>query len=313
MASRPAPATTTQTTALAAAEEALLRGTGIEIARQETVVNGIRLHYLTCGEGPPLLLLHGRGSAAARFAPVLPLLAAERRVIALDLPGWGLSDKPPFTGHSATDALTFWADAVRGFLDDQGLDQIDLLGHSMGGFTALGVALAAPERVGRLVLVDPGGLGTRVQLDLRLFYALGPERLQRIFGARLTRYIFARETRQPDAADANLEFAFLRALATQAEVIPSGAKAFNAWVSLTGVHLTLTDRLAELPMPVLLLWGVRDQITPYADALHAARHLRDGTFVTFVRCGHAPFAERPADFAQVLLTWLKGIHVRSRA
>ena len=305
-------------TALEAAEVALLRATGTEVGRHDVSVNGVRLHYLTCGQDesrPPLLLLHGRGCAAARFAPVLPLLAAERRVFALDLPGWGLSAKPPFTGRTAQDALDLWVGAVRGFLDAQAIDVVDLAGHSMGGFTALGFALAHPERVNRLALVDPGGLGRRMQLDVRLYFALGPERLRRIFGQRLTRLVARRETpRRSNPALAAEDLVFSDALVNQPEVIPSGAKAFSAWVSpITGVHLTLTDRLAELAMPVLLLWGIRDQVTPYEAAMPAARKLRDGTLVTFVRCGHFPFIERPDDFAHVLLTWLKNIHVRSRA
>lgn len=314
--SPPASAAATVPAALEAAELALLNATGVEVGRHEVSVNGVRLHYLTCGqdESRPPLLLHGRGCAAARFAPVLPLLAAERRVIALDLPGWGLSAKPPFTGRTAQDALDLWVGAVRGFLDAQDIAVVDLAGHSMGGFTALGFALAHPERVNRLALVDPGGLDRRMQLDVRLYFALGPERLRRLFGPRLTRLVARREApRRSSPALAGEDLAFSDALAMQAEIIPSGAKAFSAWVGLTGVHLTLTDRLPELAMPVLLLWGIRDQVTPYDAAMPAARKLRDGTLVTFVRCGHSPFIERPDDFAHVLLTWLKNIHVRSRA
>ncbi|HEU5441624.1 MAG TPA: alpha/beta hydrolase [Ktedonobacterales bacterium] len=308
-------------TQLAAAEEAYLRLAvpGLPIERCETTSGPLRLHYLTCGQGEPMLLLHGRGSSAARFAPILAQLAAERRVLALDLPGWGLSDKPPFTGRRAADALKVWVEGVRTLLDDQGIERVDLLGHSMGGFTALGFALDAPERVGRLVLVDPGGVGTQMQLDARLFFSLGPERLYRRFGKRLVRFIYARETAQlpamhaADPAAAEAEIEFLYRLATQHGIVESGARAFNAWINLNGVHLDLGERLSELPMPVLLLWGMRDRVTPYANALHAVRHLRDGKLVTFVRCGHAPFAERPDDFIRVLLAWLAGIHVPSRA
>ncbi len=77
--------------AIVAAEEALLATAEIPIARHETRLNGVRIHYLTCGEGEEtLVLVHGRGGAAALFTPILSALAAGRRVIALDLPGWGL-------------------------------------------------------------------------------------------------------------------------------------------------------------------------------------------------------------------------------
>lgn len=294
------------------AEEALLATVGIPVERHDTVVNGVRLHYLTCGEGDPLLLLHGRSDAGALFTPILAQLAKERRVLTLDLPGWGLSDKPPFTGHSARDALNMWVESVAGFLDDQGLASVDLLGHSMGGFVALGMALAHPGRVSRLILVDSGGLGTDIQWDARLYFALGPEKLHRRLGPRFTRLVL----RQSGGAHADelpqQYFDFAQALLTQADVIPSGAAAFNRWVNVSGVHLTLTDRLKELEMPVLLLWGDSDAVYHYSNGLIAARQLRDGQLVAFTHCGHAPFRERPDDFAHVLLTWLKGIYVLPR-
>jgi pimeloyl-ACP methyl ester carboxylesterase len=295
------------------AEEALLATAGIPIERHDTLVHGVRLHYLTCGEGEPLLLLHGRGDAGALFTSILPQLAKERRVITLDLPGWGLSDKPPFTEHTAREALNTWVEGVIGFLDDQGLESVDLLGHSMGGFVALGAALAHPARISRLILVDAAGLGTDIQWDTRLYFALGPEKLHRRLGPRFTRLVLrlsgGEHTEEPSAEHFNLAHALL----TQAEVIPSGAAAFNRWINFTGVHLTLTDRLKELDMPVLLLWGDSDAVCHYANALVAAHQLRDGQLVAFTHCGHAPFRERPDDFAHVLLTWLKGIYVPPRA
>ena len=294
------------------AEEALLATAGISIERHDADVRGVRLHYLTCGDGEPLVLLHGRGDAGALFTPILPQLAKERRVITLDLPGWGLSDKPPFTGSTARDALNLWVESVAGFLEQQGLESVDLLGHSMGGFTALGMALAHPERVSRLILVDAAGLGMDMQWDARLYFALGPEKLHRRMGPRFTRWVLRKSSAEYIEDLPEEFFALAQALLTQAEVIPSGAAAFNRWINLTGVHLILTDRLKELDMPVLLLWGDSDPICHYGNALVAARQLRDGQLVAFTHGGHVPFRERPDDFAHVLLTWLKGIYVPAR-
>lgn len=304
--------TTTSADALRAAEAAYLERFGVAVEQHDSVLDGVNLHWLSCGAGEPLLLVHGRGSAGAFFGPILAQLAAQRRVLTLDLPGWGLSDKPPFAGTTPQEALAHWREAVRAFLDAQGIEQIDVLGHSMGGFTALSLALEHPERVARLLLVDPGGLGTSVQFDLRLYYAIGPERLHRWLGERFTSFVI----RQDGAADApkpgDPAFDFRHAIASQGDVVPSGARAFSRWVNLSGVHLTLRERLTELEIPVLLMWGDRDTVTPYADALTATRYLRDGQLVTFNRCGHAPFAERPDDFAQVVLAWLDGLYIRPR-
>jgi len=299
---------TAATTQLHTLEEALLRTAGIPVERRDVDAGGLRLHYLMCGEGEPLVLLHGRGNAAALFAPILRQLAERRRVLALDMPGWGLSDKPPFTGHTPEDALRYWMDGVLAFLDSQGLAQTDILGHSLGGMTALGIALDHPERIGRLALVDPAGLGRRIQLDVRLYFALGPEKLHRRFGKRFTRFVM----RQGQAMAELVEFEFAHALLTQEAVITSGARAFSRIVDLGGVHLDFVDRLSELEMPVLMLWGDRDQVIPYENGLAAMRLLRDGTLVALSRCGHSPYAERPDDFASVLLAWLDNLYVRPR-
>lgn len=300
--------------ALLAAEDALLRAAapGVAVERGEiTTPDGVRLRYLTCGEGEPLLLLHGRGSAGAQFAPIFAPLAAQRRVIALDLPGWGLSDKPPFTGRTARDALQVWMGGALALLDALEIPQVDLLGHSMGGFTALGLALDHPARVNRLILVDSGGLGRAIPFDIRLYFWLKPERLHPLLGPRFMAWALAHEdpryrTLRDEA------FAFTWAVTTQPEIIPSGARAFDRWVSLSGVHFDLFDRLRELEQPTLLLWGERDRVIPYADALRARRRIAHGRLVAFTNCGHSPFAERPADFARVVNVWFNGGGAPSR-
>lgn len=315
MSSAPSHITTTSATlpdALVAAEEALLATAGVAVERGEAPgPGGARLHYLTCGEGEPLLLLHGRGAAAAGFTPILAALAAQRRVIALDLPGWGLSDKPMFTGRTAQDALRVWMDGALALLDHLGLERVDLLGHSMGGFTALGLALEHPERVQRLLLADSGGLGREIAFDVRLFFWLMPERLYPRLGRNFMARIMALDSpKQAIARDEAFEFAWQ--VGTQRAIIPSGGRAFNAWVDLFGVHLDLLDRLRTLQMPTLLLWGERDRVTPYAHALHARKFIRQGRLVVFTGCGHAPYAERPADFARVVNVWLNGGNAPSR-
>jgi pimeloyl-ACP methyl ester carboxylesterase len=301
-----------QPTTLLRAEEALLRTASVAVERGEAPgPGGMRLHYLTCGEGEPLVLLHDRGSAAALFTPIFAPLAAQRRVIALDLPGWGLSDKPIFTGRTPQDALRFWMDGVLALLDHLGLDSVDLLGHSMGGFTALGLALDHPDRVRSLLLTDAGGLSRTMALDARLYYWLKPERLHRWLGRDFMARLIAREhPGHPVPRDEAFEFAWH--VTTQQAVIPSGARAFDRWVNLMGVHLNFLDRLLKLEQPTLLLWGDRDHVTPYADALHARKYVRYGRLVVFTGCGHSPFTERPADFARVVNVWLNGGNAPSR-
>ncbi|MDX3078453.1 alpha/beta fold hydrolase [Streptomyces sp. NPDC088354] len=116
-----------------------------------THVNGIRLAYRTWGDpgAPPLVLLHGRGSDGADWAPVVPALARTHRVLAPDLRGHGASERP---GEYAFEAMR---DDVVGLLDALGLEKAALAGHSMGGVVAYLLAAARPERLTALVLEEP--------------------------------------------------------------------------------------------------------------------------------------------------------------
>ncbi len=116
----------------------------------------------------------GRTSARA-----LPGFAAEYRTLLVDQPGFGGSDKPPVVGNY----YRFSADAVVALLDELGLEKVHLLGNSLGGGTAMRLALSYPDRVGRLIMMGPGGL------SLNLFHADPTEGVQRLmdFGADPTR------------------------------------------------------------------------------------------------------------------------------
>ncbi len=289
---------------LEAAEAALLATTGVDVERGYVRAGGLRLRYLACGSGEPLLLVHGRGGSGAGFAPILAPLAAERRVLTLDLPGWGLSEKPRFRSRTAHDALEVWMDGVCAFLDSQGLARVDYLGHSMGGFTGLGLALERPERLRRLVLADPGGLGKRIPLLLRLYFYVKPERLHRWLGPGFTRFTMRRDAAGRPLPSPEM-FRFERAVATQADVIPSGGRAFDAWINLTGVHLSFAGRAGELTLPVLALWGDKDPVTPYRDGKAAVAGMPNARLVTFPDGGHSPFQEEPPAFARAVLDFLR--------
>jgi 4,5:9,10-diseco-3-hydroxy-5,9,17-trioxoandrosta-1(10),2-diene-4-oate hydrolase len=310
----PGAVTSDRRAALLAAEEALLRAAApaVSVERGEiTTADGVRLHYLDCGAGDPLLLVHGRGGAGAQFGRLFPAFAAQRRIITLDLPGWGLSDKPPFTGRDTPDALRVWTGGVLALLDALGLERVDLLGHSMGGLTALSLALDHPARVDRLILADSGGLGRTTPFDVRLFFWLAPERLFPLLGKRFMAWTLAQDDpRYKTLRDEAFEFAWQ--VYNQRAILPSGARAFNTWVNPIGVSFDLRDRLRELEAPVLLLWGERDRIIPYEEALKARRRIAHGRLVAFTHCGHSPQAERPDDFARVVNVWLNGGGAPSR-
>ena len=123
----------------------------------------ITLHLNEMGEGPPLILLHGSGPGAtswSNFKHNLPALSRRFRVLAVDQPGYGLSDKPPFTREDSVFKVT--SRALAGLLDELGIEKVDFIGNSLGGANALKFTLDHPTRVGKLVLMGPGGAAVNI-------------------------------------------------------------------------------------------------------------------------------------------------------
>ena len=120
-------------------------------AFERVVTRHARLSTLEAGIGPPVLAIHGLGGTKGSFLLTVAALAGRFRVVAVDLPGFGDSDKPIGAAYDAS----FFADAMIDLLDALELDRADLIGNSLGGRVALEVALRDPERVGRLALLAP--------------------------------------------------------------------------------------------------------------------------------------------------------------
>ena len=124
-------------------------------------VDGVGIHCLEAGQGPALLLIHGLGASTFTFRRILPDLARRFRVVAVDLKGFGFSERPAAGDYS----LSAQAALVRQVMDQLGVEKASVLGHSMGGAVAMRLALAYPERVERLILASSASdvdLGRRV-------------------------------------------------------------------------------------------------------------------------------------------------------
>jgi len=149
----------------------------MNIEERHIDVEGYRVRYLTAGEGPSLVLLHGVGDNAFDWRWVMPALARTHHVYAPDLPGSGGSAKPP-----ADYSPAFFTHFVAAFLDALGVDRAAVIGNSLGGLAGLRLALSEPERVTALGLVSSGGLGREVTYALRSLALPGYGRLAVAWG-----------------------------------------------------------------------------------------------------------------------------------
>ncbi len=263
-------------------------------------VDGLPTRYLTAGEGPPLILLHGVGDNALDWRWVLPALARNHSVYAPDLPGSGGSAKPQ-TDYSPASFERF----VAGFIDALGVERAAVVGNSLGGLAALRLALSDPGRVTALGLVAAAGLGRRVSLALRslslpgygkLAVAWGktrPGAAQRALGR--TGLLFARPRRVPREW-----LAEQYRLARLPGFLDAQLATVRAQVGLRGQREVLADRLPALPTPTLVLWGARDRVLPRSQADEAIASLQKGSLEVLPDCGHMPHVECPDLFVAAL-------------
>jgi pimeloyl-ACP methyl ester carboxylesterase len=231
-----------------------------------------RVHYFTGGEGPPLVLVHGVASRAADAAAIYRGLTRTHRVYALDLLGYGGSDKPAGASYS----VAMQAENLRGFLDAVGLRETDVMGVSLGGWIALKVAAEHPERVRRLVLVSSAGVRFPTTLTETSFSASNLEELR------------ASLALQTDRASMLPEFVLRDILRHSRERQWITRRSMRA--ALSGADL-LDGKLQRVTMPVLLVWGTHDRIIPFSVAASLKHELPHARVVALPGCGHLAIIE----------------------
>lgn len=271
-------------------------------------VDGLRVHYLSAGTaGSPVVLLHGGGLDSARltYGPTIQDFAREHRVFAPDWPGFGESQAPPTNWD-----LPRYEVFLRHFLGRLGLERVSLIGLSLGGALALGLALHHPERVERLVLVDSYGLGRGVPGGIA-GYALVHlpfvnELTWRLLGR--SRYLVRKSLEavfaNPRSVDGDL--------VEQAFRLAQRPGAGHAWqaiqeseVQLSGVRTNYLDQLPRLTVPTLILHGAADRVVPVAWAQRAHELIPASRLVVVPDAGHWLPRERPTDFVNSTRDFLK--------
>lgn len=245
------------------------------------------------------VLLHGRGHAAPIWAPVLEQLAKERSVFAFDLPGFGHSGIREAPPTSAEEGLALFVDPVEGVLCAQdapwGADEVVLVGHSLGGLVALEIALRGRVNVAGLVLIGAMGLGPYVTPTARAYLRAGPERI-----ARVSALLGLGPAR--DQADPMSELRRELHLVRRRERV-SAKQAFDAMLPLFGDTLHRRDRLREITVPTLLVWGHEDEAFPLPIAMDTSTRMI-GSELEVMRGKHSPHLEDAAAVSARVIRFL---------
>lgn len=255
-------------------------------------------------DAPPLLLIHGLGATKASWLTVVPELARHRRVIAVDLPGFGASSKP----NARYDAAWF-ASKMLQMLDELGYDSVAVAGNSMGGRISMEMALRAPERIESIVCLSPAAAFSR-RPALALARLARPElgilvgRLPRSQVREGLRSLFARPSRLEESW---YEAAIDDFLTTWRS--PRARLAF--FKSLRNLYLDeplgeqgLWSRLAAMKTPALYVYGKRDVLITHHFSKKVARHIPHARVAVWNDCGHVPQIEFPQRTTELMLSFL---------
>jgi pimeloyl-ACP methyl ester carboxylesterase len=269
-------------------------------------VPDVSIHYKEWGEGQPaLLLIHGFRVDLNTWAEVAEPLSAYGRVVAYDRVGFGLTERPlreEWPQATSPYADTAQVEAVIAVMDALNIEQAVLVGHSAGGTVATEAALAYPQRVAGLVLVDAviyEGGGTPSFL-LPLFQTGWFERpgliIARQFGRSdiLLRLSFHDETRITTEDRTAFE---------QLTRVENWDRALWEITQFSG-EPDIAGRLDDLTMPVLVMTGAEDSVVPPADSRRLAADIPGAQFASFEDCGHIPQLECPQPFLNTLSTFI---------
>ncbi|MEE6137888.1 alpha/beta fold hydrolase [Mycobacterium sp. 050128] len=275
------------------------------ITERTVCVNGKEIFVAESGTGPAVVLLHGGGPGASgmsNYARNVDALAADFRVLVPDMPGYGRSTK----GVDRRDPFGYLADHIRGMLDELGIGHAHLVGNSYGGSCALRLALDTPDRVDKLVLMGPGGIGTTRGLpseglrNLLAYYGGdGPSR------QKLRTFIRSYLVHDADAVpDALIESRYQASI--DPEVVadpplqrPSGLR------TLWRMDFTRDRRLGSLTTPTLIIWGRDDKVNKPGGAAMLADRMPNADVLLAARTGHWVQWERAELFNAVTAAFLK--------
>ncbi|MGB7738131.1 MAG: alpha/beta hydrolase [Steroidobacteraceae bacterium] len=269
---------------------------------QFIAVRGMQVHVRD--EGPrddpmPIVLLHGTGASLHTWNGWTRELTRDRRVIRFDLPGFGLTGPSPDGVYT----IESYVDTVLAVADTLGVQRFVLAGNSLGGYVAWATAVLHPQRVDRLILVDAAGYPFRSQsIPLAFRIARTPilnvlmrDVLPRSVVANSLRDVYGDPSRvTPDLIDRYFD------LATRA----GNRAALVARFDQTQPG-SLVERVREIQVPTLILWGGKDRLIPLENGARFARDIEGSRLVVFDTLGHVPHEEDPARTVAAVLPFIR--------
>lgn len=263
------------------------------------------VNYVEIGEGEPIIFVHGIAGCWRNWLENLPYFGRGYRAIAIDLPGFGDSPMPSWEVSMGN-----YGRLIHDFCERLGIDRVAaLVGNSMGGFIATEASIDEPERFDRLVLISAAGIsfaewqGRPMDAARRMVKAATPflsgDRRTYLTRPRGRKFAFGQLFRNPNKLRSEL----------LAEQVQPGLQAPGFSDALGAIWgYDTRERLPEIEIPTLVVWGLNDRIVPVEAALGYHRLIPKSRLEIFERTGHLPMLERPARFNPLLDEFIESSH-----
>ncbi len=259
--------------------------------------NGVPTHYIESGQGEPLILIHGGGAGADSYGNWLgciPMLAQHFHVIAVDLLGFGATGKP----DPATFAYTQEArnDHMIAFVEALGVGPVSLVGNSMGGATAIGVAVKRPDLMRKLILMGSAGMKGESGP------ALAPVLNYDFTREGMVRVVQALANKSFPLDDDMVDYRFALSIEPQTK---AAYAATMGWIKTQQGLWYEDDFTRQVRCPTLVVGGKEDVVVPFTKALRFLELIEDSWGYFIPHCGHWAMLEYPDDFSSETIRFLK--------
>jgi pimeloyl-ACP methyl ester carboxylesterase len=261
-----------------------------------TTVFGMKIHYQEAGSGPAVILLHGLGGDASNWAANIVSLSKSYRVLVPDQIGFGKSDKPLINYRVAT-----LVDFLDGFMKELGVNRASLVGNSLGGWTAAAFALAHPDKVDRLVLVDAAGYSLDKNVDPKSLNLLNPSTRDGV--KQVLSVVFY--NKEMFANPALTDQFFARKMAA------GDGYTIQRFIDAVIAGQDMLDNTASgIKQPTLIVWGRQDALVPLAIGERYHKDIAGSQLLIIDKCGHVPQLEQSGQFNEGLRRFLAGESVK---
>lgn len=259
-------------------------------------VNGNTIHYTKQGTGKPLILVHGFAGSTYTWRHLIPLLTDHYTVYAVDVLGFGLSDKPPDGNYD----MKSHGQRLIDFMDALNLPSANLIGHSMGGVIIAYASLAAPAKAETLVMVEPGFYMETIPAFLNyLFFPLDRIMARQFYTRGMRERFFMGSFYNKSLVTDEVIDAYMLPTRT-----PNALEAMAHMMSTVGVknYEGVTEKITR---PTLIVWGERGPEDPLTFATRIKGEIPESQLITVKECGHYVQEEKAQELAQIIEDFLE--------